>query len=155
MVGAWGMSHFALLLKNRLNLFLFFFLNIYFLTSKWSAFQNRLRQADLGFLIFRKCSFNIFWQGVIWRNMAFLCLFRSRIVSYTSVSENIGISHGFSCNDICRVPRKLFEHEAASSNILRGTRKMLLQWNNHGWSLSLHNLRFQRQIVTKTPQSSI
>ena len=26
---------------------------------------------------------------------------------------NIGINHGFSCINICRVPRKLFEHEEA------------------------------------------
>ena len=29
---------------------------------------------------------------------------------------NIGITHVISCNNICQVPRKLFEHEAARSS---------------------------------------
>ena len=31
----------------------------------------------------------------------------------TSLFANIGIIHAFSCINICRIPRKLFEHEAA------------------------------------------
>ena len=31
--------------------------------------------------------------------------------------NNIGITHGFSCINICRVPRKLFEHEAARPSV--------------------------------------
>ena len=30
---------------------------------------------------------------------------------------NIGITHVFSCINICRVPRKLFEHEAARPSV--------------------------------------
>ena len=46
----------------------------------------------------------------------------------------------FSCNNICRVLRKLFEHEAVrpSSYIVLGTRQVLMQWNKHVWSLFLH-----------------
>ena len=31
--------------------------------------------------------------------------------------DNIGIAHCFSCINICRVPKKLFEHEAARSSV--------------------------------------
>ena len=31
--------------------------------------------------------------------------------------ENIGITHVFSCTNICRVPRKLFEHEAVRPDV--------------------------------------
>ena len=31
--------------------------------------------------------------------------------------STIGITHGFSCINICRVPRKLFEHEAARPSV--------------------------------------
>ena len=31
--------------------------------------------------------------------------------------QNIGIIHVFSCINICRVPRKLFEHEAARPTV--------------------------------------
>ena len=33
------------------------------------------------------------------------------------VCMNIRITHVFSCINICRVPRKLFEHEAARSSV--------------------------------------
>ena len=41
----------------------------------------------------------------------------------------IGITHVSSCINICRVPRKVFEHEAVrlSSNIVRGIRHVLMQ----------------------------
>ena len=31
--------------------------------------------------------------------------------------DNIGITHAFSCVNICRVPRKLFEHEAVRPSV--------------------------------------
>ena len=31
--------------------------------------------------------------------------------------ENIGITHVFSCVNICRVPRKLFEHKAVRPSV--------------------------------------
>ena len=34
-------------------------------------------------------------------------------------SVNIGIVHGFSCINICWVPRKLFEHESARPSVGR------------------------------------
>ena len=34
------------------------------------------------------------------------------ILIWTYASANIGITHVFSCINICRVPRMLFEHEA-------------------------------------------
>ena len=34
-----------------------------------------------------------------------------------TLTSSIGITHGFSCTNICRVPRKLFEHETARPSV--------------------------------------
>ena len=57
-----------------------------------------------GFLLFMACKRLCLWHIVL-------------IVFLFMVNENIGIIHVFSCINICRVPRKLFEHEAARPNV--------------------------------------
>ena len=45
-------------------------------------------------------------------------LFSSDVILFIWESNvNLGINHGFSCINISLVPRKLFEHEAASPNV--------------------------------------
>ena len=46
----------------------------------------------------------------------------------------IGITHLFSCINICRVSRKLCERKAASSNIFRGTRQTLMHIWHKLWT---------------------
>ena len=49
---------------------------------------------------------------------------------YAHTKMIIGITHVFSCINICRVPRKLFEHEAvrpSAQTFVRGTRQVLMQ----------------------------
>ena len=41
-------------------------------------------------------------------------------IEWIPVKENIGITHGFSCINICRVPRKFFEHEAVVQTSSQG-----------------------------------
>ena len=49
---------------------------------------------------------------------------------------NIGITHVFSCINICWNRRKLLEHvEHECSSISWGARQVLMQWNKHVWSL--------------------
>ena len=71
-------------------------------------------------------------------------------------SDIIGITHGFACINICRVLRKLFEQEAARPRVQifsEGPGKCYC--NETTMALFLHNLRFQKQIMMKTPQNSI
>ena len=68
-------------------------------------------------------------QSILHANIGLSCLMRVRYNDLTLIGidllypvnaqhrNNIGITHGFSCINICRVPWKLFEHEAARPSV--------------------------------------
>ena len=55
---------------------------------------------------------NCFFQSATIFIRGFICM---RANGMTMMS--VGITHGFSCINICRVPRKLFEHKAARPSL--------------------------------------
>ena len=54
---------------------------------------------------------NICFHGEIWLNISKLSLFRLLIWS-TDNKNNIGSKHGFSCINVCQVPREMLKTEA-------------------------------------------
>ena len=67
----------------------------------------------------------------------------------------IGIILVFSCINICRGQRRLFEHKAARMSVQtssEGPSKMLMQWNKRVVVI-LHITWFQSKISLKTPES--
>ena len=50
--------------------------------------------------------------------------FYYRYLKYKKNNCNIGITHVFSCINICRVPRKLFEHEAVIHEAIKSCKNL-------------------------------
>ena len=42
------------------------------------------------------------------------------------ISKNIGINHGFSCSNLHRVPRKVFEHEPCGASVQTPSKGLML-----------------------------
>ena len=84
----------------------------------WHKINSKTQPLTVGgnHVLFKNFTRNIKHMGLDSRKPVSLCRTPRRQVfsrqgQYITSVHNIGITHVFSCSNICRVPRKLFEHE--------------------------------------------